>query len=326
MDKTTSLLEAIDIFLDTRFSSAARERTRKTYRVILMVFYRDIFGETNPPTGELTEDHVTLFLDSRKLSDNSRKLYAAAVASLYRFLDKENALEGVSISRLRERIKDRTEGSSTKVLYPISEVERLIEYAASLTQTLPEGEMERLRLYRDRALILFLADTGLRIREACLLKRGDLDFDNLRVLVSVAKRNETDLLPVSTRAMRAVKDYLAARGALDGASGKPLRTLPVFTRHDPTARKNILPMGTATGRAILEKRVTAALGKEMAGEITPHTLRHRFVTRILKATGNLKTAQELARHKTIGSTQRYAHLADEDREKAYYETFEKDNQ
>jgi site-specific recombinase XerC len=61
----------------------------------------------------------------------------------------------------------------------------------------------------------------------------------------------------------------------------------------------------------------------MVGRITPHSFRHYFVTSVLQGSGNLKIAQELARHKNIQVTQRYAHLSNDELDKAYYEVFEK---
>jgi integrase/recombinase XerC len=67
------------------------------------------------------------------------------------------------------------------------------------------------------------------------------------------------------------------------------------------------------------------LGAEAVGTITPHSFRHYFVTKVLRGSGNLKLAQELARHASIVVTQRYAHLSDNELDKGYYEIFEKDN-
>jgi site-specific recombinase XerC len=43
---------------------------------------------------------------------------------------------------------------------------------------------------------------------------------------------------------------------------------------------------------------------------------------VLRASGNLKLAQELARHASIQVTQRYAHLSDDELDKGYHEIFE----
>jgi site-specific recombinase XerD len=126
----------------------------------------------------------------------------------------------------------------------------------------------------------------------------------------------------SRRSLHALQDYLKARAALDGASRKPLASLPLFTRHDRGAGRKVLPMTTATGRAIVHERSRDALGDE-GSAITPHSFRHYFVTVVLRGSGgNLKLAQELARHRSIAVTQRYAHLSDDELDRGYYEIFE----
>jgi site-specific recombinase XerC len=81
-------------------------------------------------------------------------------------------------------------------------------------------------------------------------------------------------------------------------------------------------MTPTTGRRIVQERVAQLLGQEMVGRITPHSFRHYFVTSVLRGTGNLRYAQELARHKNIEVTQRYTHLTNDELDKAYYEVFE----
>ena len=68
--------------------------------------------------------------------------------------------------------------------------------------------------------------------------------------------------------------------------------------------------------------VKKILGDEAVGTITPHSFRHFFVTRVLVSTNNLKLAQNLARHKNIAVTQRYAHLSDDELDRGYWEVFE----
>jgi integrase/recombinase XerC/integrase/recombinase XerD len=63
------------------------------------------------------------------------------------------------------------------------------------------------------------------------------------------------------------------------------------------------------------------VGEEAVGSITPHSFRHYFVTTVLQASGNLKLAQELARHKNIAVTQRYSHLSDDELDKEYLDIF-----
>jgi integrase/recombinase XerC len=166
-----------------------------------------------------------------------------------------------------------------------------------------------------------LSDTGLRVHEACQLRRGDLDWNEAKAVI-IGKGDRQAVVRFSGRAVQALRDYLSVRAVLDGASGKPLASLPLFARHDKGAGKKVKSITTTTGRNIVSQRVKEALGAEAQGSITPHSFRHYFVTTVLRASGNLKMAQELARHKNIAVTQRYAHLSDDELDKGYHEAFE----
>ena len=170
--------------------------------------------------------------------------------------------------------------------------------------------------------MLVLADTGLRVHEACALKRGDIDWNEGKAII-IGKGDKQAVIRFSSRSMEAIRNYIEKRAELDGASGRPLTSLPVFARHDRGAGNKTKPMTTTTGRNIVNQRVMECLGEEAIGKITPHSFRHYFVTTILLGSGgNLKLAQKLARHTNISVTQRYAHLADDELDRGYYEIFE----
>jgi len=82
-----------------------------------------------------------------------------------------------------------------------------------------------------------------------------------------------------------------------------------------------MPISTTTGRQIVIDRVRQSVGEEAVGTITPHSFRHYFVTTILLTSGNLKLAQELARHTNIAVTQRYTHLSNDELDKKYQDIF-----
>jgi len=210
--------------------------------------------------------------------------------------------------------------------FPADDIERILAYVSDFS-TLVQLEQteavlnERLRAMRDRAFLLMLADTGLRVHEACKLRRGDVDWNEGRAVI-IGKGDKQAVVRFSTRSMKAIKDYLSLRAQLDGGSGRQLAALPLFARHDKGAGKKIKSITPTTGRNIVAERVEEILGKESAGKITPHSFRHYFVTTVLRGSGNLKLAQELARHSNIQVTQRYAHLSDDELDKGYYDIFE----
>lgn len=185
-------------------------------------------------------------------------------------------------------------------------------------------EIDRLRNLRDKAFLVTLADTGLRVHEACNLRRGDIDWNEGHALI-IGKGNSQAIVRFSGRSLQVLREYLSARAKLDGGSNRPLPSLPIFARHDKGSGKKVKPITTTTGRNIVKERVEQILGKECVGTITPHSFRHYFVTRVLRSSGNLKLAQELARHKNISVTQRYAHLSNDELDRGYHTIFEENS-
>jgi integrase len=246
-----------------------------------------------------------------------------AIAGFYEYLAAERLSE-INLPRLRLLIHQRSRRPGIRLpQFPINDLESVLGFITDSDLMLVKDETERLRALRDRAFLLTLADTGLRVHEACGLRRGDIDWDEGRAVI-IGKGDKQAVVRFSSRSMNALKDYLSFRISLDGESGKPLGALPLFARHDKGAGKKIKTITTASGRNIVKFWVRQALGDKAVGTITPHSFRHYFVTTVLRASGNLKLAQELARHSNIQVTQRYAHLSNDELDKGYYEIFEKD--
>jgi integrase/recombinase XerC len=126
------------------------------------------------------------------------------------------------------------------------------------------------------------------------------------------KKDKEAIVRITEKAFVYLQEYLTARQALDGATGKKLQHLPLFARHDRAVGKRIERISTVTGWKIiddwLERTKKAGHLKNLSSPITPHTLRHYFVTMVYTATGDLKIAQELARHDSTATTERYTHL------------------
>jgi integrase/recombinase XerC len=271
----------------------------------------------------LTEDAGSWMADALKnFSPATEQLYLAATVRFFEYLAAERLAE-INLPRLRLLLRQRTRRPGQRLpQFPRNEIESVLEYVNKFTKLLSDNPMERLRALRDRSFLITLADTGLRVHEACNLRRGDIDWNEGRAVI-IGKGDKQAVVRFSERSLAALKDYLASRAVLDGGSGRPLPSLPLFARHDKGAGKKVKPITTTTGRNIVSERVRQALGENAGGHITPHSFRHYFVTTVLRASGNLKLAQELARHASIQVTQRYAHLSDDELDKGYHEIFEK---
>jgi integrase/recombinase XerC len=320
-----SICDSINAFIDS-VSLARSANTTRTYRNGLEVFQavltdHKIDPQKAPVTSIKEEAIVWLAVALKDRAPTTERLYLTATTSFYEYLVAEN-LAAINLPRVRLLIRQRARRAGQRLpQFPRDAIDQIVSFMLELKGGIYEDDTQRLRDLRDRAFLITLADTGLRVHEACGLRRGDLDWNEGRAII-IGKGNKQAVVRFSQRAIQALRDYLSVRARLDGASGRPLAALPLFARHDKGAGKKIKPITTATGRNIVAEWVEKILGIDAVGTITPHSFRHYFVTRVLQSSGNLKLAQELARHTNIAVTQRYAHLADDELDKGYYQAFE----
>ncbi len=141
---------------------------------------------------------------------------------------------------------------------------------------------------RDRAVLLLLYGSGLRIAEALSLKGCDAPLGEvLQVTGKGGKQRMVPILPI-TRA--AVADYCAKCPWPLGADE------PLFRgAKGGTLSPGMVQKATAQARRALGLPDTA----------TPHALRHSFATHLLGAGADLRSLQELLGHASLGSTQIY---------------------
>ena len=324
-----TIAQAVDAYLDN-ISLSRSENTSRSYGNALKSFLSVLEDYDLPPDNtaiqELSEDAIAWFaLLLKDYSPATEQLYLTAAAGFYDFLAAERLAEP-NLPRLRLLIRQRSRKAGQRLpQFPREQIETVIEYAMKLAILPTESQADHLRNMRDRAFLVTLADTGLRVHEACKLRRGDLDWNEGKALI-IGKGDRQAVVRFSLRAMHALRDYLKLRSQLDGGSGRQLATLPLFARHDRGAGKKVKPITTATGRNIVAQRVREASGEETAAQsITPHSFRHYFVTAVLRGSGgNLKMAQELARHRNIAVTQRYAHLSDDELDRGFSEIFDQE--
>jgi integrase/recombinase XerC len=144
---------------------------------------------------------------------------------------------------------------------------------------------------RDIAILELLYSSGLRLGELVSLDTGDIDF-NERVVRVTGKGAKTRVVPVGSKAVRAVQDWLAVRTAIAGESA-------IFTGRG--GRR-------LSARAVQQRVKQRARIRGIPGDLHPHTLRHSFASHLLESSGDLRAVQELLGHADISTTQVYTHL------------------
>lgn len=139
---------------------------------------------------------------------------------------------------------------------------------------------------RDRAIILFLADTGCRLGGLCGLRLGDLDFTERRATVT-EKGEKTRAVYVLELTAAALRDWLAVRPAVESNA--------LFLNLD-RHRRLTQPLTGITVARMLARRA-ARVG--VVGRVNPHSFRHAFARDFLMSGGDLGTLSDLMGHSSV---------------------------
>lgn len=253
-----------------------------------------------------TETYIKFLTSLENKSSATQRIYTTAVLKFYAFHKAGNWAE------LKEATGLYTRKAGKRIVnFDHDAIEKVVSYCESL-----DGDLFALR---DRAFVLTLVDTGLRISEACSLKCGDIDWLEQRAIV-IGQGNRQAVVRFSDRSIQALKDYLHSREDVEPNSLVPLVSQPLFARHDIRASKKIRAVSAGGMWKAIKDRITEAGIKRDMVKILD--FRHYFVTTIYLSIRDLKLSQELARHESISTTNRYVHFADE-ADKAYKKVFNK---
>ena len=246
-----TILEAAQDYLNT-VRLARSENTFLSYRNALGNLFITLEDHgVDPSEGEtnvLKEDLISWFAhDLKSYAPTSEQMYIVAAKGFIEYLVAEE-LADLNLSKVQLLIRQRTRKPGVRLpQFPFEDIQKIIAYLEDLQISSSDDEREYLRTLRDKAFLITLADTGLRVHEACALRRGDLDWNEGKALV-IGKGNRQAVVRFSRRAQNAIKAYTQARGTLDGKSGRPLSSLPLFARHDKGAGEKVKPI-TPTYRA-----------------------------------------------------------------------------
>ena len=150
---------------------------------------------------------------------------------------------------------------------------------------------------RDRALVLLMLDTGIRLGELVALSIGDVDLVEGRCRV-MGKGSKERVVPLGGRARRAIRTSLLARGPL--TSDDPLFVGRRGSRLTPRAVQQLV------------RRLARSAG--LTQHCSPHVLRHSFARAFLANGGDVFSLQRILGHSpsSLQVTRRYVRLLDDD--------------
>ncbi len=264
---------AVELFLAAKAAEGAAAKTLEWYGMILRRLVRSLGPDRSVESLTPTELRAWLLDLRATLSPVSVAGYVRALKVFGNWLAAEELSRAPGLRSLR---KPRV---PTKLVEPVADdaMRRLLSAAG----------------VRDRAILLLLLDTGLRVSEAAAQRLGDPRPDGtLKVQGKGAKER---IVPVGSTARQAIVRYLAQRGP--GSADEAL----FLGRRGPL---------DARGMQHMVRRLKTRMG--VTGRLSPHSLRHTFARSYLVNGGDVFSLQRILGHTTLDMVKRYVALADVD--------------
>ena len=269
-------------------SMSAYRRDLARYQEFLVS--RGIAEFSSVTANEISEFLISLRLGSGQhpaLAPSSAARTLIAVRGLHAFLAKE----GITASDSARAVKPPGVSKRLPKALTFTEIERLLAAVGAGS----DSDVSVLMM-RDHALLELLYGTGARISELTDLSLDDVSTlsKELPILRLKGKGNKERLVPVGSHALRALERYLVrSRPVL---SGKSTSSTALFLN----ARGSKLSRQSAW--TILQ---AAAQRADLAGKVSPHTMRHSFATHLLENGADVRVVQELLGHASVTTTQIY---------------------
>jgi integrase/recombinase XerD len=208
------------------------------------------------------------------------------VEALYAFLGFLVDREVLSPDLLKRKLRVKVPDSLPRAIEP-DDVRRLLAV---------------IRRPRDRAMVLVLLRTGMRIGELLNTTLSDVNLSEQRIEIFETQKNRVGrVVYLAEDACQALAHWLEVR---------PRKTPLIFSGHGGR------PLGYETVRSHFKTLLDQAQLTHKG--YTLHCLRHTFASELLNAGMRLECLQPLLGHSSIEMTRRYARLTDTTRKEEYF--------
>jgi integrase/recombinase XerD len=250
-------------------------RTQQSYSS----YVADLAGYYHRSPEQISYDEVATWLHylirERKQSASSVNIAVNAVRFLYGITLQRN------VDALMAAIPRMKRNTRRAEVYARSEIEAILTAPAQP---------------RDRAFLMAVYASGLRLSEATHLQTKDIDRARMQLRVRQGKGAKERVLPLSQRLLQELEQYWRAQ-----RKGRPGQDSPWLF----LGRAADQPMNRSTGQNIYYRAVRRS-GVRRKGGI--HLLRHSFATQLIESGVELTLVQRLLGHSSLLTTVRYLHV------------------
>lgn len=289
-----------------KMQKCLRPASVKSYRDALLLFLHFVSRDTHRKISklscaDLTSERVICFLkyleEGRGNRVSTRNQRLAVLHTFFEYVAGRTTEMLAEAARVEAIPTKRTPPPETHYL------ER--DEIQALFASLPTEGHEALR---DRALLLFLYNTGARVQEAADLRMENLELRPRPRVRLHGKGDKWRVCPLWEETGSLLERMSAERGAKN-----PIAAEPVFISRQGG------PM-TRSGIYKVVRRHTEQLGKKRADgtsmRVSPHVFRHTTAVHLLEAGVEVNVIRSWLGHVDLETTNRYAEITVRAKEKA----------
>lgn len=209
-----------------------------------------------------------------------------------------------SAEALLAEVRPKRRDNRNRYRMDVAELRRLVDGAADP---------------RDRALIAFVANTGVRISEALAMNVGDVSFPRGELYVTLVKTDSETTLPLTADLEAELRRWLNTYAAEVGKLERRQTLFPPyrkggFTTGPEAAPKTLNPYARITAPRAIIQRAALAANIELEPGDGWHTVRRSFARIIYEAArvhgydDALRITQAALNHAKVTTTERYLGL------------------
>jgi integrase/recombinase XerD len=304
---TPAISNAVKGFILARRAAGRSENTIRDYQVHLVRLTTYL---NDPNISAITPKQIEGFFNHlqhdftfqipntdivRSLSPKTVANAFTAISAFWVWVEDEFSVPSpIKMKRIRAK---------TQPIFPLTEdeIDRLLAACNSSTVS-PDNRrsftVKRTTRVRDKAIIMVLYDTGVRVTEMCNMRFRDLDMDNNRIFVT-GKGKKSRYVIFGNATGQVLWRYVVSRFPREKADQDEY----IFVDN-----QGMRPITRNSVRQLLRR-----LG-ESAGvpDVHPHRLRHTFAVHYLKNGGEIYSLADLLGHSTLEMVRNYLHLAERD--------------
>jgi site-specific recombinase XerD len=251
--------------------------------------------QDDPEVSQISIEQISGFLASRLVSNKTILNYHTGLSAFYTWairagLVTENLLHQIPRPKPEKRVIDELTLDQIKAMLGALKQTKVYTRPGKRPSSHSIQHADR-----NKAIILLLLDTGIRVSELCTLQIFNCDLKQQRIMV-MGKGAKERFIPISARTGQVLWKYLSK-------SRKEARLndyLFVTKNNLPMTRKNTLDtladIGTRAG----------------VHNVHPHRFRHTFAINYLRNGGDVFTLQSMLGHSTLDMVSHYLKIAKTD--------------